>query len=71
MDPKVAHRLKNKLAIILGFCDLLVQEMPEDDKHRPDVLQIQEAARAALGELPPLPAHEFNTTLEAGDAHDR
>ena len=71
MDPTVAHRLKNKLAIILGFCDLLVNEMPEDDKHRPDVLQIQEAARAALRELPPLPAHEFSSTLESGEANDK
>jgi hypothetical protein len=71
MDPTVVHRLKNKLAIILGFCDLLVTEMPDDDKHRPDVLQIQDAARAALLELPPLPAHEFTSTLEKGDAHDK
>jgi hypothetical protein len=70
MDPTVVHRLKNKLAIILGFCDLLANEMPEDDKHRPDVLQIQQAAREALLELPPLPAHEFTSTLEPGDAHE-
>ena len=70
MDPTVAHRLKNKLAIILGFCDLLASEMAENDRHRPDVLQIQEAARAALAELPPLPAHEFTSTLGSGDAHD-
>ena len=70
MDPIVAHRLKNKLSIILGFCDLLLQELPDGDKHRPDVLQIQEAARAALVELPPLPAHEFSSTLKTGDARD-
>lgn len=71
MDATVAHRLKNKLAIILGFCDLLMNEMPEDDKHRADVAQIQEAARAALIELPPLPAHEFKSTLEPGDTDDK
>lgn len=53
------HRLKNQLAIILGFCELLLEETSADDKKRPDLLQIQIAAKSALGELPPLPAHEF------------
>jgi hypothetical protein len=71
MDPTIAHRLKNKLAIILGFSDLLLSELPENDKHRPDVVQIQEAARAALLELPPLPAHEFSNMPERGNPHDK
>lgn len=53
------HRLKNKLAVILGFCELLLSELPEDSPHRADVQQIMEAARAALDELPPLPANAF------------
>jgi hypothetical protein len=52
------HALKNKLAVILGFCELLASEMDQDNRHRPDVLQIQDAARAALRDLPPLPAHD-------------
>ena len=71
MDPTVLHRLKNKLAIILGFCDLLVSELPEGDRSRADVLQIQEAARAALLELPPLPAHDFSNNLGSEARHDR
>lgn len=71
MDATVIHRLKNKLAIILGFCDLLVNELPEDDSHRADVLQIQEAAKAALRELPPLPANDFSASLNAGPPNDK
>jgi hypothetical protein len=56
------HRLKNQLAIILGFCELLLEETGEDDARRPDLLQIQMAAKSALGELPPLPAHDFDST---------
>jgi hypothetical protein len=52
------HRLKNQLAIILGFCELMLEDTPEDDKKRPDLLQIQMAAKSALGELPPLPAFD-------------
>ncbi len=54
MDAVRIHALKNKLSVILGFCELLANEMDQDNKHRPDVLQIQEAARAALRDLPPL-----------------
>jgi hypothetical protein len=56
------HRLKNQLAIILGFCELLLEDTPAEDARRADLLQIQTAARSALGELPPLPAHEYNHT---------
>jgi hypothetical protein len=31
---------------------------------RADVLQIQQAAKTALTALPPLPAHEFASTLD-------
>jgi hypothetical protein len=59
IDPVKVHRLKNQLAIILGFCELLLEDVADDDQRRADLLQIQAAARTALGELPPLPAHEF------------
>ena len=71
MDPAMVHRLKNKLAIVLGFCDLLLNELPEDDAHRADVVQIQEAAQAALRELPPMHAHEFTSSLESEDRRDK
>jgi hypothetical protein len=64
IEPAAIHRLKNQLAIILGFCELLLEEVPEGDQQRADLLQIQVAAKTALGELPPLPTHEFASTLD-------
>lgn len=58
IEPVRLHRLKNQLAIILGFCELLLADLAPDDPKRADVLRIQDAGRSALGELPPLPAHE-------------
>ena len=68
IDPVKVHRLKNKLAIILGFCELLLQEAGSPDEHRADLLQIQSAAKGALDELPPLPAHEFASTFNKPEA---
>jgi len=61
IDPVKVHHLKNQLAIILGFSELLLEELAADDAHRPDVLQIHQAAKSALAELPALPAHEFSS----------
>jgi hypothetical protein len=42
------HALKNYLAIILGYAELLVHETPEDDPRRPDYVEIHRAAIAAV-----------------------
>jgi signal transduction histidine kinase len=63
IDPVRVHRLKNKLAIILGFSELLLSDLADDDPRRADVLQILEAGREALAELPPLPAHELDGAI--------
>jgi hypothetical protein len=70
IDPTRVHRLKNKLSIILGFCELLLSELPEDSAHRADVTQIYDAAKSALVELPPLPAHEVTDALDPAEARD-
>jgi hypothetical protein len=69
IDPVRVHRLKNQLAIILGFCELLLSDMPDDDPRRADVVRIQDAGKSALGELPPLPAHEFSRPESAEQKH--
>ena len=70
IEPASVHRLKNQLAIILGFTELLLEDAAEGDQRRTDLLQIQQAARSALGELPPLPAHEFASTLDPEATHE-
>ena len=47
-DSEVIHRLKNHLAIIVGFADLVVAEAAADDPRRADLLEIQKAARDAI-----------------------
>lgn len=47
-SPDVEHELKNQLAIIRGYCDLLLEDTPRDDPRHADLLEIQTAAAAAL-----------------------
>jgi signal transduction histidine kinase len=42
------HDLKNQLGIILGFSELLLEDMPADDPARPDILEILAAAQRAM-----------------------
>ena len=47
-DGKLVHDLKNMLGIILGYSNLLLDEMPADDPKRPDVEEIRKAGERAL-----------------------
>lgn len=47
-NDKLRHDFKNHLGIILGFVDLLLEDVPEGDPKRSDLEQIQRAANAAL-----------------------
>ena len=46
--PDVEHALRNHLAIILGYAELLLQEAGTDDPRRGDFEEILKAARSAL-----------------------
>ena len=50
----ILHEFKNHLAVVIGFAELLLRDLPEDDPQRGDVLEILRAGRAALGLLPKL-----------------
>jgi signal transduction histidine kinase len=45
---ELEHNLKNHLAIILGFTELLLQEAAPDDPRRVDFEEIHKAAAAAV-----------------------
>lgn len=45
---EIEHALKNYLAIILGYSELLLQELPPDDPRREDFQEICKAATAAV-----------------------
>ena len=57
-DRRRLHNVRNHLSIILGFCDLLIAEIPDTDRKHADLLEIRKAAAAAsaiLEHLPELP----------------
>jgi hypothetical protein len=45
------HNVRNQLSVILGFCDLLLGEIPEQDRKHGDVLEMRKAANTALALL--------------------
>ena len=42
------HEMKNQIGIVLGFSELLLQEMAQDDPRRADIEEIHTAAGKAL-----------------------
>jgi signal transduction histidine kinase len=42
------HDMKNQLGIILGFADILLQELDPADSRRADLQEIHEAAARAM-----------------------
>jgi hypothetical protein len=55
LDAQAIHTLSNHLGVILGFVDLVLDDTPEGDRRRADLLEIKQAAAAAsaLLESPP------------------
>lgn len=51
-DSPELHQLKNHLAIIVGFCDLLLADMTDNDPKRADIREMRKAGQAALDMLP-------------------
>lgn len=51
-DDEVIHRLKNHLCIIVGFCDLLLTDLPSADPRHRDVMEIYKAAQDAMAMVP-------------------
>jgi hypothetical protein len=52
-DP-LLHAFQNHLSAIVGFCDLLLRELPEGDPKRADILEVYKAGHAAIDLLPQL-----------------
>jgi hypothetical protein len=48
----VIHRLKNHIAIIVGFSELLIADCADDDPKRADLLELQKAAHEAMAVMP-------------------
>ena len=46
--PSFAHDMKNLLGVIIGYSNLLLDEMPADDPRRADIEEILKAGEGAL-----------------------
>ena len=46
LSSSEAHDLKNQLGIVLGYIDLLIEDTPETDLRRADLIEVRKAARA-------------------------
>ena len=53
-DDSLMHAFKNHLSVIIGFCDLLLRDLPEDDPKRADILEMRKAGHTAIALLPEL-----------------
>jgi hypothetical protein len=49
--PEFEHTLSNQVAIIVGYCELLLSEIPPDSPLRADLLEMDKAARKAMAML--------------------
>jgi signal transduction histidine kinase len=47
-DRKFVHDMKNLMGIIIGYSNLLLDEMPPDDPKRSDLAEIRSAGQNAL-----------------------
>jgi hypothetical protein len=52
--PATIHQLNNHLGVILGFVDLLLDDTPDGDPRRRDLLEIKQAAQAAVALVGPV-----------------
>jgi hypothetical protein len=47
-SAEIVHGLKNQLCIILGFCELLMDDAANDERRRADLQEIHKAAARAI-----------------------
>lgn len=50
-DRKFVHDMKNLIGIIIGYSNLLLDEMPTDDPKRPELDEIRKASESAVALL--------------------
>jgi hypothetical protein len=65
-NEQVIHQLKNHLAIIVGFTDLLLADLQEGERRAADLREVHKAARQAMAILP-----EVGRRLELKSLEDR
>ena len=46
---RLAHDLNNLLGIVLGFTDMVIEDLPPGDPRHEDLLEIRKATQSAIG----------------------
>lgn len=54
-DSRRLHDVRNHLSVIIGYCDLLLAEIPPTDSKHADVTEMRKAASAAMSLVEDLP----------------
>jgi hypothetical protein len=54
----VIHQLTNHLSVVIGFADVLLHQLPQQDPMRADVVEMHRAAHAAIALLSGLRTRE-------------
>jgi hypothetical protein len=47
-ESKRLHDVRNHLSVIIGYCDLLLAEIPSADRKYADVTEMRKSATAAM-----------------------
>lgn len=55
-DSPLLHEFRNHLSVVIGFCDILLHDLSQDDPKRADLLEMRKAGEAAIALLPELSA---------------
>ena len=63
-NDQVLHQLKNHIAVIVGFTDLVITDLPDGDRHAADLREVHKAARQAMAVLPEVARRLGLKTLE-------
>ncbi len=63
-NDQVLHQLKNHIAIIVGFSDLLLADAAAGDRRTADLLEVHNAARQAMAALSEVARRLRVSTLE-------
>lgn len=67
-EPEKIHRLRNYMAVMISFAELVLLDTPDGDPRRADLLEIRKAAQAAmtlLSEIAPTLASHTKGTPDA------
>lgn len=49
IDAETEHTINNHLAVIAGYCDLLIADTPIEDRRHANLLEINRSVRALVG----------------------